>query len=174
MKQFRDTGYYVTEDGNVYSNKYGELRKIKQQSRNDYKIIKFRIDKKQYTFSVHRIVAECYIPNPNNLPEVDHRDCDKSNNHISNLEWVTRDENRDRAIKNGLLIKSEKSKIKMSKIKQGSKNPIARLSEQDIKWIRENYIPRDKKFGSTALSKKFGVAQCTISQINSNKKWKHL
>lgn len=174
MKRFRDTEYYVTENGEIISFNYNSPRKIKQQTWQGYKLVKMQINKKQHTFKVHRLVAECYLPNPNNLPEVDHRDCNKLNNHVSNLEWVTKKENHDRAVKNGLLIKSENSKIKMSKIKQGSKNPIARLSEQDIKWIRENYIPRDKKFGSTALSKKFGVAQCTISQINSNKKWKHI
>lgn len=49
------------------------------------------------TKKVHRIVAESFLPNPFNLPEIDHIDGDKTNNHVSNLEWVTPEENRRRA-----------------------------------------------------------------------------
>lgn len=52
---------------------------------------------------LHRVVAETFIPNPLNLPEVDHIDGDKSNNCVSNLRWVTRSENMKYAYENGSL-----------------------------------------------------------------------
>ena len=51
------------------------------------------IDGKRTHKKIHRMVAEAFIPNPNNLPEVDHIDTDKNNNCVSNLRWVTHQEN---------------------------------------------------------------------------------
>lgn len=56
--------------------------------------------KKQY--SVHRLVAETFIPNPNNLSDVNHKDGCKTNNILSNLEWLSRSDNQKHAYKNGL------------------------------------------------------------------------
>lgn len=56
------------------------------------------------SFYIHRLVAEKFIPNPENKPCINHIDGDKSNNHISNLEWVTYSENMQHASKNGLQV----------------------------------------------------------------------
>lgn len=67
--------------------------------RGSYLFVNFRVNGKKISRKVHRIIASAFIPNPNNLPEVDHIDCDRTNNAVSNLRWVTRQENivhRDR------------------------------------------------------------------------------
>ena len=93
------------------------------------KIIKQRINKKRYgycelslhkngkekRFKVHRLVAEAFIPNPNNLPEVNHIDGNKENNHILNLEWVTPSENQKHRHKLGNNKTSQKRVGKFDK-----------------------------------------------------------
>jgi predicted ABC-class ATPase len=94
MKELKDfPGYYITEDGRVFSTKYNKLKELTKQENKGYWAIYLEKDRKQYRKSIHRLVAETYIPNPDNLPQVNHIDEDKKNNHISNLEWVTQQQN---------------------------------------------------------------------------------
>lgn len=55
---------------------------------------------KRKSVKIHRLVAEHFLPNPDNKLEVNHKDCNKQNNHVDNLEWVTRKENHKHAMKN--------------------------------------------------------------------------
>jgi hypothetical protein len=162
MKQFRDTPYYVTEDGKVISTKFGKTKELKQFINDGYCQVALRINNKQKNFTVSRLVAEVYHPNPNNLPEVDHKDCNKLNNHISNLEWVTGQENLDRAKKNGLFNNV------------GEKNGNHTLTKEQVIWIRNNYKPYDKEFGGIPLGKKFNISSTIISFIVHGKRWKHI
>ena len=84
------TDYLITEEGDVYSTKFRKLRKMKQsRDYKGYKKIDLCNNGKQKTYKVHRLVAETYIPNPDNLPKVNHIDEVKSNNNVANLEWCT-------------------------------------------------------------------------------------
>jgi hypothetical protein len=90
--------YYITDDGRVFRQ------------------IKAHVDRKGYPYfnlhtgdggykgrSIHRLIALTFIPNPDNKPEVNHINADKSDFSIENLEWVTRQENMQHAFKLGLL-----------------------------------------------------------------------
>lgn len=106
-------------------------------------------------YFVHRLVAEKYIPNPNNLPQVNHKDGDKTNNSVENLEWVSNQENRNHAVKNGLHL-------------QGEKCPWSKLTQEDVDYIRSH-----KDMKRTELAKMFNVNRTTISGIINNHSWKN-
>lgn len=81
------------KDGKKYRIK-GRI--LKQQSNgHGYMFVQFNLDGKHIQIYVHRICATCFIPNPNNLPEINHIDCDPTNNAASNLEWCTHQYNND-------------------------------------------------------------------------------
>lgn len=104
-------------------------------------------------FLIHRLVSLAFIPNPYNKPEVNHKDGDKARNDVSNLEWNTGSENIKHAFDTGLMKPT---------ILIGEENPSSKLTEKEVRYIRENYIPRDKEFGAEALRKRFGVSQQCI------------
>src|SRR5574344_2527065 len=67
-----------------------------------YLMVYLSVKSKKKTKSVHRIVAEAFIPNPENKETVNHKDLDKTNNHVSNLEWLTNEENIRHSVDNGM------------------------------------------------------------------------
>ena len=93
MKQLEGFDYYyITEDGMLYSNAYGELREIAQQTdRKGYKRVGLSNRK---SYRVHRLVARAYIPNPHGYEQVNHKNEIKDDNRVENLEWCTNDYNK--------------------------------------------------------------------------------
>ena len=79
--------YAVTEDGQVWS--YIKNKFLRPTGKT-YKGVCLCKDGKHTTYYVHRLVAEAYLPNPNNLPQVNHKDENPTNNHVNNLEWCDR------------------------------------------------------------------------------------
>jgi len=111
-------GYFVTEDGKVFTTwtRYGSYkteRELRQQTGKwrGYSVIRIHKyenaspKKPKYKY-VHRLVAETYIPNPNNLPQVNHKDEDKTNNHVSNLEWCNHQYNSEYSLSKWYKIKT--------------------------------------------------------------------
>ena len=134
---------------------------------NGYVFVK--IKGKQYY--VHRLVAQAFIPNPENKPQVNHKDGRKWNNALENLEWATPSENGIHAYANGLNHVSEYQKLQTSLAGRGSKCFFAVLKEADIPKIREY-----KKQGltNTEIGKMYNVHRETIGYIIRGKTWKHV
>ena len=106
---------------------------------------------------VHRIIAKTFIINPFDLPEVNHKDEDKTNNAVWNLEWCDHKYNSNYG--------SKKSAV------QGEKNGAARLTKSIVKAIRDEYIPYDREHGITGLAKKYGISVVHAYQIVNRKRW---
>lgn len=106
------------------------------------------------TVKIHRLVAETFVPNPNDLSEVNHIDGNKQNNNVENLEWVSHQENMIHAHKTG-LTKDE-----------------SKLSRYEIDFMRKNYIPRDSKFGIRAFARNTGLSSSHITRIIHGEKCK--
>ena len=84
--------YICYPDGRVYNKKFN--RKMKHyKDKRGYIVLSVYKEGKKYVIKLHRILAELYIENPNNLPVVDHYDGKRDNNCLSNLRWVSRSEN---------------------------------------------------------------------------------
>ena len=107
------TEYYVSRNGEVVSNYKKQTQKPLKIyiTKTGYHYVKLWINNKSKAEFIHRLVAKTFIDNPENKPEVNHKDGDKSNNKVENLEWVTSKENKQHAIETGLAryAKSEES-----------------------------------------------------------------
>lgn len=93
--------YLIDELGNIYSLFSGRFLHYKTD-KDGYKLVNLSKNKKIYTKKVHRLVAQTFIPNPNNLPEVNHKNGNKTDNCFENLEWVTHKQNIMHSYKTGL------------------------------------------------------------------------
>ena len=93
--------YFVSSDGDLYN------RKMKKHKPHIHPVTGYcqqllTRNGRRYMRYVHRLVAEAFIPNPDHLPEVNHKDGCKQNNAVSNPEWVNRSQNMRHAYRNGL------------------------------------------------------------------------
>jgi hypothetical protein len=109
---------------------------------------------------VHRLVCKAFLDNPDNKPQVNHIDGDKTNNKLQNLEWVTNDENKKHAVKLGLTARMP-----------GTKNGRCKITEDTAKGII-----RDLKSGMRNIDivNKYKVTKDTVSNIKRKKAWNHL
>lgn len=100
--------YEIYEDGTIWSNYTRSNGSLKPRDQDGYKRVELSENGKPTTCLVHRLVAEAFLPNPNNYKFVDHLDNNPSNNHVKNLKWCTQSENMLRAHDNG--VKSQESR----------------------------------------------------------------
>ena len=104
--------YIVTSDGEIYSNKYKTPRRLKTHiNRGGYERVGLCKNGKQKLFLVHDIIADAFIPNPDNKPYVNHKDENKLNNSVGNLEWCTTSENNNYGTRLARIADAKKKKV---------------------------------------------------------------
>jgi len=160
--------YKVGSDGVLYSVKSYGLKKLKGGSDGRYKHHSLRKDGKQYQRTLHSIVAETFIPNPEGKREVNHIDGNKLNNDVSNLEWVSRSENAKHAYANGMIKITDEHLHNMRK-SVGSKNAkLSRVEAENLKHIYNNM----KKPSTRRLAKSYGLSRHVIRRaVNGRQKY---
>lgn len=145
--------YEISEYGDIRNKQTGTVLKP-QINRGGYKYVCLSMNQtlgigQRKTVIVHKAVAYTYLDNPSDYESVDHIDCDKLNNHYSNLEWVSMAENSRRAYRNGLY-----------------KVPAYRkLSDQDVRDIRNMLASGD--YTHAKIARRFNVARSTVSLIKA-------
>lgn len=102
-----ETSYNIYDDGRCFNTKTNKFLAGSVKN-TGYRMYNLTINGKKKDFSAHRLVAIHFIPNPNNLPVVNHIDGNKLNNNVTNLEWATQSENRQHAYDNNLQAKRQK------------------------------------------------------------------
>ena len=130
-------------------------------------------DGKQSYKYVHRLVAEAFIKNKHDKPQVNHINGIKGDNRAENLEWVTPAENIRHAIDTGLLkYKKKEKEIKNSRYSLGEEANGSKLTPEKVIEIRVLWELRE--FKQVELAEKFGVDNSTINDIIRRKRWKHI
>ena len=146
--------YQVSNLGRVKSLKRPWVLKdvvlIQHLCRKGYCKVTLTKAKKRSTFSVHRLVALTFIPNPENLATVDHEDKCKVNNTVTNLRWMTQYDNWERS---------------------NCDNPTHKLNQCKANEIRELY--QTGEFTGQQLSSQFDISVSQIYGILNNRYWKN-
>jgi hypothetical protein len=154
--------YAADESGKIWGYRQKKFLKTWLIGHGYQTVSLYRIPRKNEKFLVHRLIALTFIPNPNCLREVNHKDANRLNNKPENLEWVSSKQNKQHAIKLGLYDNLGKNTPK------GSKNPRAKLNENIIKIIRK------RKESSRKLAPEYGVSYHLIDMIRARKVWRHV
>lgn len=157
--------FKVSNLGRIYSKRSSKIL-AQVISKSGYSTVPTRIGGRKglaICMRVHRVVAEAFLENPHKKPQVNHIDGIKSNNCLTNLEWVTEKENVRHAFDTGLNV-----------AKKGSERSNSKLTEEAVRYCRENYKPRCKEHGLMALSRKFGVDKRRIYDAIHYLKWAHV
>lgn len=153
--------YTVNDKGEFFSDNSGKM-KTRDRAGTEYQIINFStVDGKKKTFRAHRLVLMAFNPieNMENL-QVNHKDGNKKNNKIDNLEWCSASENQIHAYKNGLNV-----------ARKGEKSNLSKLTEERVKQI---FLLRKQGLTQEEIGNIVGCSKSNISCILKGKTWKEI
>lgn len=157
-----ETNYIVTKDGKVFN--INTEKELKPNIFNGYKSISVQLGKKGFCklFLVHRLLGFSYIPNPLNKPIINHKDGDKLNLDLSNLEWCTYSENNQHAFDTGL---------KQPTFRVGEDCNLSKYTEKEAIHVCELL---QKGVAPKKISKDYNYGYDFVIKIKSRKTWKHI
>ena len=151
-------GYQVSNLGRVKALKTNKILKL-NRTRTGYFLIRLYKNKKQKAFLIHRIVAQAFIPNPANKSQVNHKDGNKANNCINNLEWCTISENQKHKIHSSFVKTPIIGKF-------GKDNPLSKKIIQ----INKNNFKKIKIFNGLKEAQRLtGIFEASISRVCNGK-----
>lgn len=159
MKEWRkvkdNPNYSISNEGEVRRDDTNHIKELRL-NRYGYKVVDLYENSKRKTERVHRLVANAFISNPDDKPEINHKDGNKENNHVSNLEWTTKRENIDHAMEHGLL-KGRNPSYGM----RGKKNPNGGAKGKPVRVVETGEI--FKNIQECSICKKCkarGITEC--------------
>jgi hypothetical protein len=156
--------YEVSNYGNVRSfvRKKGELLIPNVNNRGYYKIYLYKKGCKRKETPIHRLVAKHFLPNYFKGAHINHKDGNKLNNYIDNLEWCTLSDNIKHAI----------TTLSRHAFRNGEVNLKSKLTNEQVLEIRQKYSTGNTSYKK--LSAEYGVYKSTIGRIVKKKNWNHI
>ena len=149
--------YYITDDGRVWSERTNKFLSPQLDKDGYEKIRLMSTDGKRHRYSIHRLVMQNWHPIKHmEYYQVNHKDGNKRNNNLNNLEWVTCKENIQHAVKNNLRAKI---------------NGAAKLTQNEVIEI---YKRANNGESNISLGKIFNIHPDTVGKIKNKKSWKQL
>lgn len=142
--------YSVSDLGRVYSFKGMTLMNPSMCKKDNLLSLRLKSGSDNKKFQLSRLVAELFMSNPENKKMLSYKDGNTTNCSVSNLEWVTHKELIQKAIDKGTYYHF------------GENSPRAKLTDEDVRYIRANYKKGDKEFNAVKLAERFGVSSGTI------------
>lgn len=176
-------GYYVSDDGRVYSEKYGVRRQLKSWLSVGYPTVNLWIDKRARKHMIHRLMAWTFIgPPPSPAHQVRHMDGIRTNCVVSNLQWGTHAENMADMVSHGTqgpknhperMARGDAhgTRLHPETVLRGEKNGVAKLTEADVRAVRARVDAGEVR---SAVAREFGVSLTHIKRISRRLSWAHI
>jgi hypothetical protein len=135
----------------------GRMLKPKPGKKYGYVNLRLHANGKSRSTSIHVLVAEVFVPNPENKPEVNHKNSDRTCNRATNLEWMTKSEQQHHAFKYGFKTGA-----------RGTRQWMSKLKEKDVREIRKQCAAGKPE---SQIARDFSICQQHVHNIVTFKKW---